>query len=176
MPGSATEQMPFKAVTNTLTQCARAGSTIISAAASRATPPTTLAGPAFREDALRQCPTDRSSDPCLAGDQDPLYATRVPETCDWVLREMRGEGSDGDSRLRRPSTPTAKGEEGRFYVWSEAGDRQQSWADDAAFKQRLRRHRPGQLGSIKPSSTARPTLNWATRIRNRGWRGCAPIL
>jgi uncharacterized protein YyaL (SSP411 family) len=67
-----------------------------------------------------------------------LYEARVRETAAWVLREMIAD-SDGDGR--RPSGAFAatldadsEGEEGKFYVWSEAEIDRLLGPDAALFK------------------------------------------
>ncbi|MFZ3032392.1 MAG: thioredoxin domain-containing protein [Parvibaculum sp.] len=61
--------------------------------------------------------------------QKPLYARRIKETIGWLLREMTVDGAfaaslDADS----------EGEEGRFYVWSEAEIDEILGADALLFK------------------------------------------
>ena len=77
----------------------------------------------------------------LAGGK-PLYAQRVAETCDWVLRDMQ-------TRLANDCGPSAidcfgfystldadsEGVEGKYYVWTEAEIDALLGPDAAAFKQ-----------------------------------------
>jgi uncharacterized protein YyaL (SSP411 family) len=64
-----------------------------------------------------------------------LYATRIAETCDWVLREMvAGNGEDGGG-FAATYDADSEGVEGKFYVWDEAEIDSILGADAAFFKQ-----------------------------------------
>ena len=62
--------------------------------------------------------------------RDPLYEQRVAETVAWTLREMLGEGDAFASSFDADS----EGEEGKFYVWTEAEIDALLGADAALFK------------------------------------------
>ncbi|SKA27676.1 hypothetical protein SAMN02745126_04688 [Enhydrobacter aerosaccus] len=61
--------------------------------------------------------------------KSPLYATRIAETCDWVLREMVAEGGGFAATYDADS----EGVEGKFYVWDAAEIDAILGADDGAF-------------------------------------------
>ena len=65
--------------------------------------------------------------------RNPLYAQRVEETVDWLLREMIAFSADGQPTGAFASTLDAdsEGEEGKFYVWTEA-EIDAALGDDAA--------------------------------------------
>ncbi len=60
--------------------------------------------------------------------RSPLYAARIAETCDWVLREMVAESGGFAATYDADS----EGVEGKFYVWDEA-EIDTILGDDAAF-------------------------------------------
>jgi len=70
--------------------------------------------------------------------RDPLYEVRVRETIGWVLREMIAEGGGFASTLDADS----EGEEGRFYVWTEA-EIDAVLGDDAPLFKEVYDVRPG---------------------------------
>ncbi len=59
--------------------------------------------------------------------ESPLYAERIEETIDWLMREMTVEGGGFASSLDADS----EGEEGKFYVWSLAEIEEVLGADNA---------------------------------------------
>ena len=62
--------------------------------------------------------------------REPLFATRVAETIGWVLREMRSAGGGFSATIDADS----EGEEGKFYVWTEAEIDALLGRDAALFK------------------------------------------
>jgi uncharacterized protein YyaL (SSP411 family) len=63
--------------------------------------------------------------------REPLFEQRVDETVAWVLREMIGEGGAFASSFDADS----EGEEGKFYVWTEAEIDALLGADAPLFKE-----------------------------------------
>ncbi|WP_417814971.1 thioredoxin domain-containing protein [Thalassospira alkalitolerans] len=65
------------------------------------------------------------------GGKNPLYETRIAETIDWILRDMRIPGGAFAASLDADS----EGVEGKFYVWDEAEIDEILGSDAALFKQ-----------------------------------------
>jgi hypothetical protein len=84
------------------------------------------------------------------GTRQPLFETRVRETVAWLLREMQVEGGAFGATLDADS----EGEEGKYYVWTEA-EIDRLLGDDA--------------GLFKLTYDVSPAGNWEGRtILNRG--------
>lgn len=65
--------------------------------------------------------------------KNPLYARRVAETIDFLLRDMKIK-SGSDFALAASYDADSEGEEGKFYVWNEAEIDQILAPDSVAFK------------------------------------------
>jgi uncharacterized protein len=63
----------------------------------------------------------------------PLYAERVAETIEWLMREMRVEAGNAGAYAGTLDADS-EGEEGKFYVWTSAEIDRLLGADAAAFK------------------------------------------
>ncbi|HEY5301757.1 MAG TPA: thioredoxin domain-containing protein, partial [Acetobacteraceae bacterium] len=61
---------------------------------------------------------------------DPLYAARAAETVGWMMRDMTADGA----AFAASEDADSEGEEGRFYVWTEAEIDRLLGADAAVFK------------------------------------------
>lgn len=71
--------------------------------------------------------------------KNPLYAARVSETVDWMLRDMRVEGGASAAALDADS----EHEEGKFYVWTAAEVEAVLGPDAPLFKRHYDVHRIG---------------------------------
>jgi uncharacterized protein YyaL (SSP411 family) len=65
---------------------------------------------------------------------DPLYAQRAAETVDWMVRDMTAQRIDNQAAFAASEDADSEGEEGRFYVWTEAEIDSLLGPESAAFK------------------------------------------
>jgi len=63
-----------------------------------------------------------------------LYAQRAAETVGWLVRDMSAQRVDGKAAFAASEDADSEGEEGRFYVWTEAEVDALLGQDAAAFK------------------------------------------
>ena len=90
--------------------------------------------------------------------RQPLFETRVRETIGWIAREMIAEGGGFAATLDADS----EGEEGRFYVWSEAEIEAVLGPEAAAFNASYDVHAGGNWeGKTILNRSARPGLGSA---------------
>jgi uncharacterized protein YyaL (SSP411 family) len=66
---------------------------------------------------------------------NPLYAQRAMETVGWMMRDMSAQRVDGKAAFAASEDADSEGEEGRFYVWTEAEVDALLGPEAAAFKQ-----------------------------------------
>jgi uncharacterized protein len=65
---------------------------------------------------------------------DPLYAARAAETVGWMLRDMRAQPDDSRTAFAASEDADSEGQEGKFYVWTEAEIDALLGPDSTAFK------------------------------------------
>ena len=65
---------------------------------------------------------------------DPLYAERAAETVGWMVRDMTAASVAGRAAFAASEDADSEGEEGRFYVWTDAEVDTLLGEDAAAFK------------------------------------------
>jgi uncharacterized protein YyaL (SSP411 family) len=65
---------------------------------------------------------------------NPLYVQRADETVGWMMRDMSAQRIDGKAAFAASEDADSEGEEGRFYVWTEAEVDALLGAGSAAFK------------------------------------------
>jgi uncharacterized protein YyaL (SSP411 family) len=68
--------------------------------------------------------------------RSPLYAQRITETCDWVLREMIAGTDAARGGFAATFDADSEGEEGKFYVWTAEEIDAVLGSEDGAFFRR----------------------------------------
>ncbi|MSO80582.1 MAG: thioredoxin domain-containing protein [Alphaproteobacteria bacterium] len=92
----------------------------------------------------------------------PLWANRVAETCDWVLRDLR-TGDAGGQGFAATWDADSEGEEGRYYVWAAAEIDALLGTDAALFRAAYDVDEAGNWeGRAILNRTARPDLQTQT--------------
>ena len=92
------------------------------------------------------------------GTRNPLYAHRVAETCDWVIRDLTNNDGDGGG-FAATLDADSEGVEGKYYVWSESEVDALLGPGSAAFKSAYDVTPAGNWeGRTILNRTARPTL------------------
>jgi uncharacterized protein YyaL (SSP411 family) len=90
---------------------------------------------------------------------NPLYTERAAETVAWLTRTMTAQKIDGKAAFAASEDADSEGEEGRFYVWTEAEIDALLGPASAAFKQTYDVTEPGNweghtiLRRVTPTGT-----------------------
>ncbi len=113
---------------------------------------------------------------------DPLYAARAAETVGWMVRDMTAARVAGRAAFAASEDADSEGEEGRFYVWTEAEVDALLGDDAAAFKRAYDVTAEGNweghsiLRRVTPAGSAEEEAGWRGLARccsRLGRRGCA---
>ena len=108
---------------------------------------------------------------------DPLYAARAAETVGWMMRDMTAERVDGRAAFAASEDADSEGEEGRFYVWTEAEVDALLGADAPRLQARLRRDARAATGKATPSCAGSPrpaTPEQEAALARVPRRSCSP--
>jgi uncharacterized protein len=91
---------------------------------------------------------------------EPLYEQRIRETVGWALREMRAApAADGSQAFASALDADSEGEEGRFYVWTEAEIDEVLGPEASLFKQHYDVTAAGNWeGKVILNRSAQPAL------------------
>ena len=129
------DRAPGRAVTSCWSGCRRAASTIIWAAALPATSVDALwLVPHFEKMLYDNAQLLELLALAHAHRPSPLYVQRAAETVGWMTRDMTAATVDGRAAFAASEDADSEGEEGKFYVWTEAEVDRLLGGSAAAFK------------------------------------------